>query len=148
MKAIIKATYHFEQDGPGDAPDEGSTLRAIKDLDGLLALGVDDPCSGPELRAIKAMTEGFTLSQYRVYKLVVARAIDARRARHRDAGINVDFSKAVLDQLAQTEARAQTAFEELDVLISMSRMVHVTGLEPNAAERAAAFVATSVGRSL
>lgn len=152
MRAISKTTYHFSQDGPGDAIDEGPTRRSIKDLDGLLGLGAGVPCSGPELRAIKAMTEGFTVEQYRVYKLLVCREIDARRSRHENLAPTAPFSRAVLEQLSSIEALAKRVFLEIDGLIPAAEPSHVTGLEQNsadrAAERAAEFVAESVGRPL
>lgn len=148
MRAITRTTYHFVQDGPGEAIDEGPIRRSIKDLDGLLALGVGVPCSGPELRAVKAMTEGFTIEQYRVFKLVVCREIDARRSRHEDAAVNSPFSRAVLQSLSSIETLAKRVFLEIDGIIPAAEKVNVTALEPNSAERAADFVAESVGRPL
>ncbi len=146
MRAITRTTYHFVQDGPGEAVDEGPIRRSIKDLDGLLNLGVG--CSGPEARAVKAMTEGFTIEQYRVFKLVVCREIDNRRSRHEDAALESQFSRGVLVQLTSIEALAKRVFLEIDGMIPAAEKINVTALEPNAAERAADFVAESVGRAL
>lgn len=138
MKNFVRSTYHFTRDGDGNSPDENGVRREIEETGNLLALDYAK-LSGPELRAVKSMTEGFTIEQFNLFCDVVSRQIRIRRERHANySGDATGLSKAVLEQTDQIERRWKETEMEIRHLIAKSEACLFTGLEPNSEERRAA----------
>lgn len=138
MKKVISTTFHFERHPDGNAPDESGPRREIEETTNLLGLAYLPELTGPEARAITAMTAGFTIEQFVVYDGLVARSIRERRERHATTQGTSHISRSVLAQTEIAEKRWAATREDLEKLVRIAKEVRVTGLEPNSVERRAA----------
>lgn len=140
MKRISEARYHFDRgdEREGNKPDEVGVRRAIEETLNMLVLDAPGRCTPVELRALKALTNGFTVQQFNLACDVIDREITKRIERNSPHMAERKLRRMVVEQTQKLHKRWAETVTEIVELMAKSDIVIRTGLEQNAQERSEA----------